>query len=337
MTSTRYANSSFYDLYVTSTTSKTITTINKYYGTVVRPVASPQKAESNGRLLTVATEAPMWTFGDAEAVIRGRFASTTPQGSDVSVGFLIGDSETMEPGDQGVIEQTATLEAGGTFSATMTVSNNIGRWYRAFVKVGSQYFLGSGRHYGLEMVDLGLSVLWANMNVGASKPTDVGNYYAWGETTPAQGGDYKQSNNSVYNTNIGNNITGTSYDAAWRNWGDPWRMPTQEDAQDLTDNTKCTCRFMLVDGKWCYRFTSVANNRYIDVPVCGYMNGTTLTNVVATGNRYVYLWTSIPVSNSNTAAYNLYITNSGDNFSSCSVNATATRYLGLPIRPVKSK
>ena len=34
-----------------------------------------------------------------------------------------------------------------------------------------------------EAVDLGLSVKWSSVNVGASAPEDYGNYYAWGETT----------------------------------------------------------------------------------------------------------------------------------------------------------
>ena len=36
---------------------------------------------------------------------------------------------------------------------------------------------------GHEYVDLGLSVKWATCNVGASKPEEYGNYYAWGETS----------------------------------------------------------------------------------------------------------------------------------------------------------
>lgn len=31
-------------------------------------------------------------------------------------------------------------------------------------------------------IDLGLSVLWANYNVGASNPEEDGDYFAWGET-----------------------------------------------------------------------------------------------------------------------------------------------------------
>ena len=39
---------------------------------------------------------------------------------------------------------------------------------------------------GVEAVDLGLSVKWASMNVGAKKATDFGTYYAWGETQPKE-------------------------------------------------------------------------------------------------------------------------------------------------------
>lgn len=35
-----------------------------------------------------------------------------------------------------------------------------------------------------EAVDLGLSVKWAPWNVGASQPTDYGEYFTWGEVTP---------------------------------------------------------------------------------------------------------------------------------------------------------
>lgn len=37
---------------------------------------------------------------------------------------------------------------------------------------------------GMAFVDLGLSVKWATCNIGANKPEEYGNYYAWGETQP---------------------------------------------------------------------------------------------------------------------------------------------------------
>ncbi len=105
----------------------------------------------------------------------------------------------------------------------------------------------------VEAVDLGLSVKWANMNVGASKPEDNGDSFAWGETTPkATSSDwstYKWCNGSE-NT-MTKYCTSSSYgivdnkttlelvdDAARANWGGTWRMPTDEEWSEL--DTKCT-------------------------------------------------------------------------------------------------
>ena len=40
----------------------------------------------------------------------------------------------------------------------------------------------TGTLNGYDWVDLGLSVKWATKNVGASSPSDYGDYFAWGET-----------------------------------------------------------------------------------------------------------------------------------------------------------
>ena len=37
---------------------------------------------------------------------------------------------------------------------------------------------------GHEAVDLGLSVKWATCNVGAIRPEECGDYFAWGELHP---------------------------------------------------------------------------------------------------------------------------------------------------------
>lgn len=50
----------------------------------------------------------------------------------------------------------------------------------------------SGIVDGYEAVDLGLSVRWATCNVGAESETDVGDYFAWGET---------ESKNEFFTTN----------------------------------------------------------------------------------------------------------------------------------------
>lgn len=93
-----------------------------------------------------------------------------------------------------------------------------------------------------EAVDLGLSVKWATYNVGATKPEEYGDYFAWGETQPKD-----NYNRSTYKFELGTNykgpfskyVTSSSYgtvdnktvlepedDAAHVNWGGSWRMPT---------------------------------------------------------------------------------------------------------------
>ena len=71
----------------------------------------------------------------------------------------------------------------------------------------------TGTINGHEWVDLGLSVKWATCNVGASSPSDYGNYYAWGETRTKS--EYTTDNCSTYGINIGD-ISGDSRTGAAR-------------------------------------------------------------------------------------------------------------------------
>lgn len=49
-----------------------------------------------------------------------------------------------------------------------------------------------------EYVDLGLSVKWATMNVGATKSTDYGDYFAWGATEPLYEPGYAQEDSQSH-------------------------------------------------------------------------------------------------------------------------------------------
>ena len=105
---------------------------------------------------------------------------------------------------------------------------------------------------GIEYVDLGLSVLWAAFNVGATKPEVYGDYFAWGETQPKatyNWSTYKWCYGSA--TTLTKYNTSTSYgavdnkivldpedDAAHVNWGETWRMPLEAEWTELQEN--CT-------------------------------------------------------------------------------------------------
>ena len=106
-------------------------------------------------------------------------------------------------------------------------------------------------------VDLGLpsGLLWATCNVGADTPDAYGDYFAWGETTPKSVYDIdtyqycngytltKYCNNSSYGYNgFTDNLTTLlpEDDAAAANWGNGWRMPTEEEFEELFYNTDFT-------------------------------------------------------------------------------------------------
>lgn len=96
----------------------------------------------------------------------------------------------------------------------------------------------SGTIDGHEYVDLGLSVKWATCNLGAHNPWDIGNYYAWGETTP-----YTEWTYANYNYNFAicspDWVVDAQFDAVTVNWGNSWRMPTKEEIDELINTNNC--------------------------------------------------------------------------------------------------
>ena len=98
-------------------------------------------------------------------------------------------------------------------------------------------------------VDLGLAsgVLWAKYNMGTTEPTQLGNYYAWGETSTKK--EYYSSNYKhfkvkynievlKYNEKDGKTVLELNDDAARVNLGVGYRIPTKEDWEELLDDCK---------------------------------------------------------------------------------------------------
>jgi hypothetical protein len=152
-----------------------------------------------------------------------------------------------------------------------------------------------------EMVDLGLSVKWANKNVGASHPEDAGLYFQWGDTigyTADQVGkdkvfdwdNYKfgtYSNLTKYNSTDKLTVLESSDDAATVHMGSRYRIPTYDEIQELINNTTQT--FIDLDGNEYskeraqngaieqgrlkgVRFTG-SNGNSIFIPATGYCDG----------------------------------------------------------------
>lgn len=112
----------------------------------------------------------------------------------------------------------------------------------------------SGTENGYEWVDLGLSVKWATCNVGASKPEEYGDYFAWAETSTKNyysisdykycKGDYgtftKYCTDSEDGTVDNKTILEPADDAACVKWGGSWRMPTDKELHELVNNCNWT-------------------------------------------------------------------------------------------------
>ncbi|MCQ2219707.1 MAG: hypothetical protein MJZ33_14690 [Paludibacteraceae bacterium] len=128
---------------------------------------------------------------------------------------------------------------------------------------------------GHKYTDLGLpsGILWATCNIGATKPEEYGNYFAWGEIAPKDVYDWhtykwglKKDSITKYNDKDGLTILLSEDDAATANWGGKWRMPTSSEIDELVDN--CQYTWTEVNGVKGAQF-SAKNGRSIFIPASG--------------------------------------------------------------------
>ena len=197
---------------------------------------------------------------------------------------------------------------------------------------------------GYAWVDLGLpsGLKWATCNVGAEKPEDYGNYYAWGEVLPKENyswATYKYANGTsnkdpkltkyCNNTSYGDNgftdnktTLESEDDAAHVNWGGSWRMPTNAEWEELLDN--CTWTWTTQNGVNGYQVTSKTNSNSIFLPAAGSRDGTNLYGV----GRRGYFWSSSRGEYDPNYAWSLYfVSDYVDRYYD-------DRFSGLSVRPV---
>ena len=176
----------------------------------------------------------------------------------------------------------------------------------------------SDPYNGHEYVDLGLpsGLKWATCNVGANKPKDYGEYFAWGETKPKN--SYTEGNSVTYKQEIEAFSGNQQYDAATANWGGSWRMPTKEEIEELRDN--CTYRWT-GDGA---EFTSKKNGSKLFFPAAGGRDGTGLGDQGFCG----FYWSALP-SGGTKSAWCLAFLSKGS-----FVRDGSRRGFGFPVRPV---
>ena len=199
---------------------------------------------------------------------------------------------------------------------------------------------------GYELVDLGLSsgTKWAKTNLGAENEYDYGDYYMWGSIVPDSDGYCAWSTsplnngsssfdstyfNSIKDTVCPDGVLSSEYDAAYVTTDGELQMPTQEQVQELIDESDITWYdsgnkdFNGISG------TKFANktdsSKYIFIPASGYRKDTKI--YFQTDNGYV--WSSSLYPNLD-HAWSLYFNRE---------TTTTFQYLnhcnGLNIRPIE--
>lgn len=172
-------------------------------------------------------------------------------------------------------------------------------------------------------IDLGLSVKWADRNIGASAPEQSGDYYAWGETETKQ--EYSTQNYKWYK-NVNGDILlakkkyGPEDDVAVVKLGKPWRTPTLEEIKELVE--KCNWEWMEKNGVPGYKVSSITNGNSIFLPGAGFFDGN--ANL---GGQGGYYWSFTPEGVSYYANYLYFCDHDIDwNY--------IDREYGIPVRPV---
>ncbi|MBQ2543772.1 MAG: hypothetical protein II556_02330 [Bacteroidales bacterium] len=200
---------------------------------------------------------------------------------------------------------------------------------------------GQGSSVSYSYVDLGLSVKWATCNLGATKPEEYGDYYAWGETetkTNYEWSTYKwckgasdkltkycPSNKSGYWAGYGSPDGKTSLDlsddVANIKLGGKWRLPTDAEWTELRERCEWTWTSTIsVNG---YKVTG-PNGNSIFLPAAGCRLDTSL---YLAGSRGYYRSSSLNTDSPSSAWY--------VNFNSDNVyRYSSYRYYGRSVRPV---
>lgn len=142
--------------------------------------------------------------------------------------------------------------------------------------------------YDKDAVDLGLSVKWAKMNVGAVSEEDYGEHYAWGETESKSyfsWSSYAYCNGTPstitkYNSHDGKTSLEPADDAANIVMGGDWYTPTKAEMDELKD--RCQWKLETLNGEKVYRVTG-PNGKSIVLPLGGNKTEDTWNNLGSMG------------------------------------------------------
>ena len=227
-----------------------------------------------------------------------------------TIGNTLTLTATVLPAD--ATDKSVSWSSSSDAVATVDASGKVTAVSKGTATIKAEAKDGSGKYASCSVtvetpcpsgaVDLGLSVYWGTTNIGASKPEDYGDYYAWGETEPKEsyswstykygtsssGPFFKYNTSDSYGTVDNKTVLEPEDDVASVKLGGEWRMPTDAEWTEL--RTKCTWTWTTnyngtgVKGQ----IVTATNGNSIFLPAAGYRRDTKLYDA----GSYGYYWSS---------------------------------------------
>lgn len=242
--------------------------------------------------------------------------------SEAASGIVISGKEGQENVRAGVRIMASGINDNYEIKAEGLLPNTTYH-YTAYLDLGNGTVYGEERSFTTpnaefnpdeDLVDLGLSTKWAKYNVGATKATELGGLFGFGDMTGFQ--------TSLDLDNYASaDIYKTDRDVANKVYGSWVTMPTIDEFEELF--TECKKEWVEEDGVAGYKFTG-PNGNSIFLPAAG---SRTQGTVSGEGLNGYYLSGSINVTDNKFAMAYSFDQNSNR-------RTTTPVYLALAIRPV---
>lgn len=230
------------------------------------------------------------TLGVTNVILRGSLESV---GDNLDlfdeVGFVFSKTPDAEVIKSEGLRYIAPIQEDGSFESLVNMLEYSDYYYMPYVYSKTKFYFGKmGSFHPVsfspsegELIDMGLFVKWGSCNVGASKPEETGDYFAWGETSPKD--SYDESN---YTPAFGYpELLPLSADAAHVNLGGDWRMPTSWEYKELIDNS--IVEWGTYNSMGGSLFISKITNNRIFLPAAGTRSG----NMVSETGDICFYWT----------------------------------------------
>ena len=285
--------------------------------TAESPVFAPFEA-SPGTTVTVGAfldgERVLTTRGvyaamkiDAFTVDTAASQSTIRFAANVGATYELQRASVLAPTSDWATVDTRRAEAAGPMELTDAVPAG---WTRAYYRIAA----APAPHKGVQLWADG--PFWAETNLGAEKPEDAGLYFWWGDTVgywrvgeawvagdgSSENFSFEEANTPTYWKNASElrsagwttaeGVLAPEHDAAQVQWGGGWRMPTDQEQDNLC--YKCDWTWTSTNGVNGYEVRGRGDfaGNSIFLPAAGWAKETSLLDAGSAG----LFWSAVPRS-----------------------------------------